>query len=98
MPDKMVAHWHNTIMQQHQRNWLAMAGAVARCGPDAWGAAGVEALVSWVALNAGGSGLAVGAVPQATCHACFFSPGGPPHAFKRRKKLEKARPLRGQAV
>jgi hypothetical protein len=30
MPDKMVAHRNNTEMQQHQRNWLRMAGAAAR--------------------------------------------------------------------
>jgi hypothetical protein len=29
-----------------------------------------ETLTSWVVLNVGGSGLAVGAVPQATCRAC----------------------------
>jgi hypothetical protein len=33
-----------------------------------------EALVSRVVLNAGGSGLAVGAVPQATFRACDLAP------------------------
>ena len=30
--------------------------------------------ISWVVLNVGGSGLAVGAVPQATCRACDSAP------------------------
>ena len=30
----------------------------------------MQTLISWVVLNVGGSGLAVGAVPQATCRAC----------------------------
>jgi hypothetical protein len=29
-----------------------------------------QTLVSWMSLNVGGSGLAVGAYPQATCRAC----------------------------
>jgi hypothetical protein len=32
------------------------------------------ALISWVVLSAGGSGLAVGAYPQATCRACDPAP------------------------
>jgi hypothetical protein len=38
---------------------------------------------SWVVLSVGGTGLAVGAVPQATCRACDSAPvagsSPPPH-------------------
>ena len=30
--------------------------------------------ISWVVLNVGGSGLAVGLLPQATCRACDSAP------------------------
>ena len=30
--------------------------------------------ISWMPLNVGGIGLAVGAVPQATCRACDLAP------------------------
>ena len=33
-----------------------------------------ETLISWVVLNVGGSGLAVGAYPQATCRASDSAP------------------------
>jgi hypothetical protein len=37
-----------------------------------------EALIPWVVLNAGGSGLAVGVLPRATCRACDPAPVVPP--------------------
>jgi hypothetical protein len=52
-----------------------------------------EALVSWVVLSVGGSGLAVGAYPQAqaTCRACDSAPVVPPlpvSPFRAAKKKE----------
>jgi hypothetical protein len=37
-----------------------------------------EAPTSWVVLGVGGSALAVGAAPQATCRACDSAPLAPP--------------------
>jgi hypothetical protein len=54
-----------------------------------------ETLISWVALNAGGIGLAVGGVPQATCRACDLAPvvlALPGRTLFVRKKLQDLKP------
>ena len=44
--------------------------------------------ISWVVLNVGGSGLAVGVVPQATCRACDLAPVVPERPGRGRPRLE----------
>jgi hypothetical protein len=58
-----------------------------RVAPAPWRLA-FEALVSWVVLNVGGSGLAVHLVPTYTCRACDSAPVVPPLPKLCRARLE----------
>ena len=53
-----------------------------------------QTLVSWVVLNVGGSALAVGVFPQATCRACDSAPVVPALPVSCRARLEEIIALR----
>jgi hypothetical protein len=73
------------------RQLAVVVGFGRRVAPALWRLT-FETLISWVVLGVGGSGLAVGAYPQATCRACDSAPVAPALPVSCRARLEEIIP------